>query len=137
MGCERRREMTIPQLSERKTHADDDDDFPTTALLAVAPAAYAQTAAPAAAPETAQQTQAPAIKKVEIVELSTLPAETQTKVTEATAKTTQADLQGLRASIDANAQAAAALKSKGIGSEAVIAALMSNDGTLMLVTKKS
>ena len=49
----------------------------------------------------------------------------------------EADLQGLRASIDANAQAAAALKSEGVTSAVVIAALMSTDGTLTLVTKKS
>ena len=108
----------------------------TAALLAAAPAAYAQTSAPAAAPETAQQTQAPTIKKVEIVELTELPAEAQTQVTQAAAKSTEADLQGLRASIDANAQAAAALQSEGVSSEAVIAALMSTDGTLTLVTKK-
>jgi hypothetical protein len=110
----------------------------TTALLCTAPVAYAQTGAPTATPHTAQQqTRAPAIKKVEIVELSALPAATQTKVNAATAKATEAGLKGLRASIDANAQAAAALKSQGIGSEAVIAALLSRDGTLMLVTRKS
>lgn len=108
-----------------------------TAALLAAPVAYAQTSAPATTPETAQQAQAPTIKKVEVVELAQLPAAAQTQVNEATAKTTDADLQGLRASIDANAQAAAALKSEGITSAVVIAALMSTDGTLTLVTKKS
>ena len=106
------------------------------AMLALAPAAYAQTEAPA--PETTQpQAQTPAIKKVEVVDLAELPAEQQTQVNTATAKTTDADLQGLRASIDANTMAAAALKAEGVGSEAVIAALISSDGTLTLVTKKS
>ena len=109
----------------------------TTALSAAAPAAYAQAAAPATTPETTQQTQAPAFKKIEVVELTELPAAAQTQVNEAAAKSTEADLQGLRASIDANAEAAAALKSEGVSSDVVIAALMSTDGTLTLVTKKS
>jgi hypothetical protein len=105
------------------------------AMLAFAPNAYAQTEAPA--PEAAQpQTQAPAIKKVEVVDLAELPTEQQTQVTTATSKTTDADLKGLRDSIDANTVASAALQAEGIGSEAVIAALISPDGTLTLVTKK-
>jgi hypothetical protein len=108
----------------------------TVAMLALAPSAYAQTEAPV--PEAAQpQPQQPTIKKVEVVDLVELPAEQQTRVTAATSKTTDADLKGLRDSIDANTVASAALKAEGIGSEAVIAALISPDGTLTLVTKKS
>jgi hypothetical protein len=108
----------------------------TVAMLALAPSAYAQPEAPA--PEATQpQPQQPAIKKVEVVDLAELPAEQQTQVTTATSKTTDADLKGLRDSIDANTVASAALKAEGIGSEAVIAALISPDGTLTLVTRKS
>jgi hypothetical protein len=109
----------------------------TTAFLAAAPAAFAQTTAPAAAPESTQQTQAQTFKKIEVVDLAELPAAAQTKVNQAAATTTEADLKGLRDSIAANTQTAEALRSKGVSSEAVIAALMSNDGTLTLVTKKS
>ena len=107
----------------------------TIVMLAFAPSTFAQTQAPA--PEAAQPQTQPAIKKVEVVDLAELPAEQQTQVTTATAKTTDADLKGLRDSIDANTVASAALKAEGIGSEAVIAALISPDGTLTLVTKKS
>jgi hypothetical protein len=108
----------------------------TVAMLAIAPNAYAQSEAPA--PEATQpQPQQPTIKKVEVVDLAELPAEQQTQVTTATSKTSDADLKGLRDSIDANTVASAALKAEGVGSEAVIAALISPDGTLTLVTKKS
>ena len=105
-------------------------------MLALAPAAYAQTSAPAPAPEQSQPQAQPAIKKVQIVDLTELPAEEQTRVTSATSGSTEADLQGLRSSIDANEMASAALKAEGLGSDAVIAALISQDGTLTLVTRK-
>jgi hypothetical protein len=127
------------------------------ALLSLASGAYAQTQEPAtpeqqtppaatqpaptqapAATEPAQtQTQAPAITSVQVVDLSELTAEEQSRVTEATAKASEADIQSLRNSIALNAQASAALQAEGIGTEAVIAAAIAPDGTLTLITRKS
>ena len=105
-------------------------------ILAAAPAAYAQTEAPATMQEPAQ-TQAPTIEKVEVVALTELPEAEQTRVNDATAQTTEADLQGLRQSIDANADASAALVAEGLTSESVIAVTMGSDGTLTLITRDS
>ena len=131
----------------------------TAALLSLASAAYAQTQEPAATPEPMQtppaatqpapteapaitepaqtQTQAPAITSVQVVDLSELTAEEQSRVTEATAQASEADIQSLRNSISLNAQASAALQAEGIGTEAVIAAAIGPDGTLTLITRKS
>jgi hypothetical protein len=113
------------------------------AMLAVAPAAVAQDEpaatqqqAPAAAPEAAP-TAAPTIQKVEVIDIQELPTDQQAQVTAASEQTAEADLQSLRNSIDANGQASAALQAEGLTSESVIAASMSADGTLTLITKKS
>jgi hypothetical protein len=110
------------------------------ALLAAAPAAYAQSTAPAGtpAPEMQQtQPQPPKITKVDVVDITELPAEAQTRVNDAVSGSSEADLAGLRASIDAHKMASDALKAEGITSEIVVAATMSPDGTLTLITKKS
>jgi hypothetical protein len=106
--------------------------------LAFAPAAYAQSqpAQPPAAGEAQAPGAAPAIKTVSIVALEDLPAAAQKQVTDATAQATEADYATLRTSLDASPQATAALRAKGLTSEAVIAAGLSSDGTLTLVTKK-
>lgn len=106
------------------------------AMLAAAPMAYAQTEAPATVQEPAQA-QSPTIEKVEVVALQELPEAEQTRVSEATAQTTDADLQGLRQSIDANAEASAALVAEGLTSQSVIAITMGSDGTLTLITSDS
>ncbi len=105
------------------------------AMLIFAPAAYAQTEAPTQAPETSQ-TQAPTITKVEVVDIAELPAEAQTRITAAAAQSTEAELQSLRTSIDAHEMAAAALQAEGVSSESVIAATISPDGTLTLITRE-
>jgi hypothetical protein len=107
--------------------------------LALAPAAYAQgqtTEPPAAAPEGAQAPK-PTIQKINIVALQDLTADEQAQVNNATEKASEADLEGLRNSIDANARVKAALQEKGLTAESVIAAAMGSDGTLTLITKKS
>jgi hypothetical protein len=111
--------------------------------LALAPMAYAQEQAPpaeqqapAAAPESGQSA-APQIQKIAVVDIQELPEADQTRVNEAAGKTTEADLQSLRQSIDAHAQAKAALEAEGLTSQNVIVAMMGSDGTLTLVTKKS
>jgi hypothetical protein len=70
-----------------------------------------------------------------VVDISELPESDQQRVNQATEQASEEDLAGLRASIDANAQASAALQSEGMTSERVIAALMTNDGKLLLVTR--
>jgi hypothetical protein len=110
------------------------------ALFAVAPGAYAQSTAPAQtpAPEVQPaQPQPPKITKVDVVDITELPTEAQTRVNDAVSGSSEADLDGLRASIDAHQMASDALKAEGITSELVIAATMSPDGTLTLITKKS
>lgn len=105
-------------------------------MLAAAPVAYAQTEAPAPMQEPAQ-TQAPTIENVEVVALQELPEADQARVNEAAAQTTEADLQSLRQSIDASAEASAALVAEGLTSESVIAVSMGSDGTLTLITGDS
>ena len=104
-------------------------------MLAAAPLAYAQTETPAV--QEPAQTQAPTIQNVEIVALQELPEAEQTRVSDAAAQTTEADLQSLRQSIDASAEASAALVAEGLTSESVIAATMAPDGTLTLITGDS
>lgn len=113
-------------------------------MLILAPAAHAQEQAPAAtqeqapsaAPESTQPA-APSIQKVEVVDVEELPEAERTRITAASEQTADADLQSLRNSIDANAQASAALQEQGLTAESVIAAAMGADGTLTLITKKS
>ncbi len=105
------------------------------AMFAVAPPAFAQSGAPAPEAQQPQTQQAPAITKVEVVDLAELPPEVQTQVTTAAEQSTEADLENMRASIDAHEMAAAALASAGVTSDIVIAAAMSPDGTLTLITR--
>jgi uncharacterized lipoprotein YajG len=105
-------------------------------LLAAAPAAYAQTQT--TTPEAAQsQQQATSITKVDVVDITELPEQVQTRIADVAANSTEAEIQSLRESIDAHEMASAALEAEGIGSESVIAATMSPDGTLTLITRKS
>ncbi|MDQ6435814.1 hypothetical protein RB623_17295 [Mesorhizobium sp. LHD-90] len=96
---------------------------------AQAPAPEAPAAAPAAAPTT--------IRSVNIVDMTELPETTQKQVNDVVAKSGDADLQQLRSTIDANPQVKSALKAKGLTSAHVIAASMSREGALTLVTKKA
>ena len=111
--------------------------------LAFAVAANAQTPsthppaqAPAAAPE-APAAAPTSIKSVNIVDMQELPADTQKQVNEVVAQRGDADLKQLRSSIDGTPQIKSALEAKGLTSAHVIAASMSPDGALTLVTKKA
>ena len=107
-------------------------------MLAFAPGSLRAAPRRLAAPEAAQpQTQAPAIKKVEVVDLTELPTAQQTQVNDGDVQNDGGRSQGSARFDRREHGRAAALKAEGIGSEAVIAALMSSDGTLTLVTKKS
>jgi hypothetical protein len=87
---------------------------------------------PAAAPEAA-----PAIKSVNVVDIEELPAETQKQVNEVVAQRGDANLERLRQSIDGMPQLKSALEAEGLTSAQVIAASMSPDGALTLITKKA
>lgn len=117
------------------------------AMLMLASAAYAQQqpaqpqpaqppAAPAPAAPGAQST-APTIQSVNIVDIKELPAATQTQVNQVIAQRGDEGLQKLRSSIDATPKVKSALEAKGLTSAQVIAASMSNDGALTLITKKA
>ncbi|MER9593626.1 hypothetical protein [Mesorhizobium sp. M0244] len=95
-----------------------------------APAAPAP-AAPGAPP------QAPTIQAINVVDIKDLPADTQAKVNQVIAKRSDADLQKLRGSIDATPEVKSALEAKGLTSAQVIAASMSTNGALTLITKKA
>ncbi|MCX8281992.1 hypothetical protein OSJ77_17520 [Phyllobacterium sp. 0TCS1.6C] len=118
------------------------------ALCAVFPlatsVAYAQTAtqpAPSAtetAPkaETPGQSAAPQITTINIVDINELPEATKTQVNDAVAQRSDSDVKKLRSSIDQSPEVTAALKEKGLTSEAVVIASLDSKGLLTLVTKK-
>jgi hypothetical protein len=106
--------------------------------------AYAQTA-PQSAPsasesapksETPAQPGAPQITTINIVDINELPNETKTQVNDAVAKRSDSDIKKLRSSIDKSPEVSAALKEKGLTSEAVVIASLDSKGLLTLVTKK-
>lgn len=114
-----------------------------SAALFLAPAAYAQqqTTPPAQGSPPAQAApEAPAgqptIQSINIVDVSELPAEAQTQVGEIEKQLTDQDLAELRRSIDAMPQLKTALEAKGLTSEHVIVASLSQAGELTLVTRK-
>jgi hypothetical protein len=115
-----------------------------TLVLATAASAQQQPAqqpsqAPASPAPAAPgaQPQAPTIQAINVVDIKDLPADTQAKVNQVIAKRSDADLQKLRGSIDATPQVKSALEAKGLTSAQVIAASMSADGALTLITKKA
>lgn len=94
-------------------------------------------AKPQTAPAAPQQPQAaPAIQSVSVVDIQELPKETQDRVNDVVAKRSDADLAKLRTSIDAAPQIKSALEAKGLTSQEVIAASLSAEGALTLITKK-
>jgi len=120
------------------------------ALTVAATGAQAQTTSPQA-PSAAQppaassapaspgpsSSAAPSIKQINVVDIKELPEATQTKVNAVVQQGSEADLQQMRSSLDANAQIKSALQAKGVSSAQVVLASMDADGTLTLVTKKA
>jgi hypothetical protein len=96
------------------------------------PPAQAPAQPPAAAPEAG----ATSIKSVNVVDITELPEDTQKQVSEVVAQRGDDNLQRLRSSIDGMPQLKSALEAKGVTSAQVIAASMSPDGALTLITKK-
>jgi hypothetical protein len=98
----------------------------------VQPPAQAPAQPPAAEPEAG----ATSIKSVNVVDITELPEDTQKQVSEVVAQRGDDNLQRLRSSIDGMPQLKSALEAKGVTSAQVIAASMSPDGALTLITKK-
>jgi hypothetical protein len=90
----------------------------------------------ALAKETAQQSTAPKstvqINKIQVIDVTTLPDAVKTQVNDVVSKTSEDDMKGLRASIDASPAAANALKEKGVSSAQVVAVNIA-DGVLTIV----
>ena len=87
-----------------------------------------------AAPETPSA--APSVQSVRVVDVTELPENTQAQIDQVVAQGGEAELQKLRSSVDPSPQAKSALQAKGLTSAHVIAASMSQDGALTLITKK-
>lgn len=112
-----------------------------SATLIFAHAANAQQQTPVQPPATTPAPAAPeatatAIKTVTVVDIKELPEATQTQVTAIVAQHSEDDLKKLRSSIDATQPAKSALEAKGLTSAQVIAASLTQDGALTLVTRK-
>lgn len=109
--------------------------------LMVAPTAMAQPQPQqppgANAPTTPNdQSTMPTIKEINVVDINELPATTQTAVNESVAKSSEAELVELRASIDSSPELKSALVAEGVTSAEVIAASIGQNGSLTLITKK-
>jgi hypothetical protein len=70
---------------------------------------------------------------VAIIAKNALPVDVQMQVEAKIAQTSKDDMQALRRSIDATPEASSALRAKGLSAE-IIAALVDDEGGLMLVT---
>lgn len=88
-------------------------------------------------PVDAPDATAPTIQRVNVVDVSELPQETQDQVDQLVAQTSADNLKQLQTSIDATPEAKAALEAKGASSSQVVATSMGTDGTLTLITKKN
>ena len=74
------------------------------------------------------------INKIQVIDVKQLPEAVKAQVDEVVSKTSEDDMKGLRASIDASPAAANALKEKGISSAQVVAVNIA-DGVLTMFTK--
>lgn len=98
-----------------------------TPVLVMAQGAGAATQS--AAPKSTVQ-----INKIQVIDVKTLPDAVKTQVDDVVSKTSEDDMKGLRASIDASPAAANALKEKGVSSAQVVAVNIA-DGVLTMFTK--
>jgi hypothetical protein len=106
------------------------------AALSLGAPAFVQ-AQGAAPPPQAQEPPAKSsavIKTIQVVDIKQLQPDVRAKVDEIVAQTSEEDLQSLRKSIDAPAEAASALKAKGLSSSQVVAINIA-DGVLTMITK--
>jgi hypothetical protein len=77
-----------------------------------------------------------AIRSIQVVDVKDLKPALRSQVDELVKRTSEKDIQSLRASIDASPEAASALKAKGLSSSHVVA-INVVDGVLTLFTKKA
>ena len=89
--------------------------------------------------QTPSQAQTPSdqstvIRSIQVVNIKDLKPEVRSKVENAAAQTSEADLRSLRSSIDAAPEATAALKANGLNSSQVVA-INIDDGVLTLFAK--
>ena len=77
------------------------------------------------------------IKSVSVVDITELSPDTQTQVNEVVGKQSGDDRQKMRSAIEATPEIKAALETRGMTSEQVIATSLSTDGVLTLITKKA
>ncbi|MHA6641779.1 hypothetical protein [Mesorhizobium sp. A623] len=80
---------------------------------------------------------APQIQRVNVIDVSELPQDTQKQVEQIVAQSTDESLKQMQSSIEATPQAKAALEAKGATSAQVVATNLGTDGTLTLITKKT
>ncbi|WP_371835383.1 hypothetical protein [Ochrobactrum sp. C6C9] len=110
-------------------------------LVALTPAAMAQQQAPQppanSAPAAQQPSTAPTIQTVSVVDIKELPAESQKEVQAVVEKRSADDLTKLRTSVKTFPEARDALQKKGMNEQDVIAASLSENGALTLITKKA
>jgi hypothetical protein len=90
---------------------------------------------PASAPQTPSAP--PTIQSVNVVDISELPAATQSQVTQIVSQRGDGELQKLRSSVDSTPTIKSALEAKGLSSTHVLFAQMSENGLLTIVTKKA
>jgi hypothetical protein len=89
--------------------------------------------------QTPSQAQTPSdqstvIRSIQVVNIKDLKPEVRSKVENAAAQTSEADLRSLRSSIDAAPEATAALKANGLNSSQVVA-INIDDGVLTMFAK--
>jgi hypothetical protein len=96
------------------------------------PKAQTQTQSPSQAQTPSDQSTV--IRSIQVVNIKDLKPEVRSKVENAAAQTSEADLRSLRSSIDAAPEATAALKANGLNSSQVVA-INIDDGVLTLFAK--
>ncbi|MEQ8481746.1 MAG: hypothetical protein RIC18_13895 [Hoeflea sp.] len=102
----------------------------------------AQSAQPAPQAQTTPQEQTQAsgqrtqIRAVSIVDVSDLPAESQTQISQIEADRSQDQLEALRTSIEGSPALVDALEKQGATPSDVVAASLNETGTLTVVTRK-
>lgn len=87
-------------------------------------------------PPTASGETTPQIQRVNVVDVSELPQDTQKQVEQVVAQAGEDNLKQLQSSVEATPAAKAALEEKGATSAQVVATSMGTDGTLTLITRK-
>lgn len=106
------------------------------AATAQAPSGQPSPAQPPAAAPQAPATP-PAIKSVNVVDISELPEATRSQVNQVVAQRGDGELRKLQTAIDSAPNLKSALEAKGLSATHVVLAQINDDGELTLVTKKA